>query len=237
MIRNKSIGKRCYSARLLFIMVLLNTVLPGSGQEYKVVRDLHLWTGVQIEKTFAKDWTLSLGEEIRFKHDISQINNYFTEAGLRYRISKNFALEGQYRFTRDKKKDNTYENLSRFALDLRYKGRLDFLSIYYRLRYQKEVNGMQIFDMSVPYEKYVRHRLTFRYKDFFRIKPYVSAEIFQLFQPGQNPEFEYVRLLGGVRYKHAKIGEFNVAYGFNREISSLQPAMIYLIKVNYTYGF
>jgi len=223
--------------RMLFLVILICVLFPGSAQDTIVVQDLRLWTGVNIEKRFAKDWTVSLGEEVRFKHDISELNYHFTEASLRYRINKNFALEGQYRITRDKKKDNSFETQTRYALDLRYKGRLDFITLMYRLRYQKEVNGWNIFGAEIPYEKYVRHRIVLRYDEMFKIKPFLSAEIFQLFSTGQNPEFEYVRFLGGVRYKAGKVGEFNAAYGFNREISSPQPAMIFLIKVSYTYIF
>jgi hypothetical protein len=221
----------------LFLAMILLPRVAAEGQETKVIRDLRLWTGVKAEKQLSGDLTLSLGGEFRFRHDISEISNYFTEAELHYRISKNFALEGQYRFTRDRKKDLRYENLSRYALDLRYKGRLDFLSVRYRLRYQKEVEGMRIFDMEIPYEKYLRHRLTLRYEDLNRIRPYASAEIFQVFRKGEDARFEYIRILGGVKYQMDKAGEINLAYGFNREILTPQAATIYLIRINYTYAF
>ena len=221
--------------RFLLLALLLAALNHLSAQDVKVVRDLHLWTGAGIEKTWGKDWTLSLNEEIRFKQNISEINNYFTEAGLRYRISKNFALEGGYRFTRDKKSGGTYETLTRYNLDLRYKGRLDFLTIYYRLRYQKEVEGFNLLDQTADYEKYVRHRIRIRYNDFQKIKPYVSAELFQLFRPEYYAGLEYIRVLGGFKYEAGKVGSFDFAFGFNRELSSIEPAMIYMFKINYTY--
>ena len=136
--------KKLIMGRITLLLLILNMALPLLAQETKVVSDLHLWTGVELEKNFAKDWTVSLGEEVRFKHDISELNNYFTELGIRYRINKNFALQGNYRFTRDRKQDQSYENLSRYNFDLRYKGKLDFLTIKYRLRYQKEVEDFKI---------------------------------------------------------------------------------------------
>ena len=207
------------------------------AQESKVVRDLRLWTGVQFEKSFAKDWTLSLKEEFRFKQDISELNNYFTDAGLRYRINKNFGLEAGYRYTRDKKSDGSYETLTRYNLDLRYRGRIDFISIDYRLRYQKEVEGFNIFDQQADYEKYVRNRIRIRYNDIKAIKPYVSAELFQLFRPNYYPELHYIRVLGGLRYEANKLGNFDLAFGFNREFANIEPFMIYVIKANYTYQF
>lgn len=221
--------------RFVFLLLLLNVVLPLLAQETKVVSDLHLWTGVQLEKTFAKDWTVSLGEEFRFKHDISEINNYFTELGIRYTINKNFALQGNYRFTRDRKQDQSYENLSRYNFDLRYKGKLDFMTIKYRLRYQKEVEDFKMADQNIPYERYLRHRLTIVPNKVKFVDPYVSGELFQLFMPTRYPRFEYIRLLLGLKYEMDKAGEIKAAFGFNRELGSTQPAMIYVIQLNYTY--
>lgn len=223
--------------RFLFIIPLLTVFLQLSAQDTKVVQDLQLWTGAGIEKTWKKTWTLSLQEEIRFKQDISEINNFFTEAGLQYRINKNFALEGGYRVTRDRKSDGNYETLTRYNLDLRYKGRLDFITIYYRLRYQKEVEGFNLLDQAADFEKYVRHRIRIRYNDLQKIKPYVSAELFQLFRPDYNAELKYIRVVGGLVYEPGKIGSFDFGFGFNREFTDLEPAMIYQFKVRYKYKF
>jgi len=223
--------------RFLYIIPLLAVFMQLSAQDTKVVQDLQLWTGAGIEKTWRKTWTLSLQEEIRFKQDISEINNFFTEAGLQYRINKNFGLEGGYRYTRDRKSDGSYETLTRYNLDLRYKGRLDFITIYYRLRYQKEVEGFNLLDQAADFEKYVRHRIRIRYNDLQKIKPYVSAELFQLFRPDYNAELEYIRVVGGLVYEPGKIGSFDFGFGFNREFADLEPAMIYQFKVRYKYQF
>jgi len=219
------------------LLLLLSKCIIMEAQDTKVIRDMHLWSGVGIEKSFKNNLSISLDQEIRFKQNITEINNYFTEIGLRYRISKNFSLEGGYRFTRDKNSDNSYDNLTRYNLDLRYKGKINPITIYYRLRYQKEVEGMNLLDQSIPYEKYVRNRLSVRYNKLGKIKPYISLETFQLFRPLRVAEFEYIRFLCGIKYEPRKIGEFNLAYGFNREVRSNQPAMVYTLKIHYTYIF
>jgi len=226
-----------YEGRIAILLLLMIQAPSLYAQETKVVSDLRLWTGVQIEKSFAKSWSLSLQEEFRFKHDISELSNFFTDVGLRYRINKNFALEGGYRITRDKKSDGSFETLTRYNLDLRYRGRLDFISIYYRLRYQKEVEDFNLFDQGAEYEKYVRNRIRIRYNDFKKFKPYVSAELFQLVRMNYYPELHYIRVLGGVRYEPGNFGSFDLGYGFNREFEDYEPAMIYMFKLRYSYSF
>lgn len=222
---------------LIIMGSFLFLTIPAAGQEVKVVQDMRLWTGLKIEKSLGDNLTLFIVEEVRFRHNISEIASYFTEAGLRYRINKNFALEGQYRVTKDRQKDHSYRWLSRYSLDLRYKGRVKFLSVRYRLRYQKEIEDWNIFDQSLLYEKYLRHRLMIRYENLRMLKPYISGELFQLFEPGAIADLEYFRLILGTRFSLGEIGELNLGMGLNREITDIQPAMIYMIKVNYTYSF
>jgi hypothetical protein len=223
---------------ILLALLLLGLILfEARGQETMVVRDLGLWTGAEVEKKVKKDWTFSLKEEIRLKTNMSEVNNFFTQAGVRYRINRNFALEAKYRVTRNKKKDGSYENLSRYSLDLRYRGRLDFITIDYRLRYQKEVEGMRLLAPGEPYEKYVRNRLTFRYTDFKKIEPYLSGETFQLFQLYQYPRLQFVRFETGVKYEPGDFGSLKLAWGFDREVNVTEPATFFLIRVNYTYAF
>ena len=224
-------------SRLIIGLFLLGWLAsPVKGQESKVVRDLRLWTGVEVEKE-VKNWTFSLKEEMRLKTNISEINNYFTQVGIRYSISRNFALTAKYRYTRDKNSDGNYENRSRYNLDLRYRGRLDFITVDYRLRYQKEVESMRLFDLEEPYEKYVRNRISVRYTDLRKLEPYVSGEIFQLFMMYQLPRFHYYRIQAGISVEPGNFGEFRIAWGFNREISAVAPATIYMFRVNYIYSF
>ena len=88
---------------------------------------------------------------------------------------------------------------------------------------------------NIPYEKYMRPRLTIVPGKVKYVDPYVSAELFQLFMPTRYPRFEYMRFLVGLKYDMDKAGEIKAAFGFNRELGSTQPAMIYVIQLNYIY--
>lgn len=220
--------------RLPILVVFLMNWISSPAQEIKVVRDLQLWTGVKLEKSFAKDWTLSLEEELRLKQNMSRVNNYFTEIGLRYKINKNFSLGGGFRYIRDKDQDGSYEGLSRYNLELRYRNKISLLDFNYRLKYQKEVEGTEVFDLNAYYEKQLRNRFTFSINNLNRIEPYFSTELFQVFVPYAGPEFKYCRILAGIQYEPGNFGEFKAAFGIDRELSSTVPASIYLLKINYT---
>jgi hypothetical protein len=218
-------------------VILLFCLAPtGNAQDKEVLRDLRLWTGAKIEKDFGKDWRLSLEQEFRFKENISKINNIFTEAELRYRINRNFYLNAGFRYTSDRNDDGSYDGLARNHFSLQYRGRLEFVTFEYRLKYQREVEAARFFTRDSPYEKIFRNRLGVRVTRLDRIQPYVSGEILQVFTPYLSSLNDFWRFVMGVRMEPGNIGEFKLGWGFNREIGVDQPAMIYMIRMNYTYS-
>lgn len=219
------------------IAIYLLSFSTLNAQETKVVRDLNLWTGVEIEKSLLDDFTISLKQEVRFKRDISELNNVFSQLGVSYNLNKNFSLSGKYRYILNRKSGGDLVNQSRYSLNLMYKGKLDYISIYYRLRYQKEVESMHLLKPNEPFEKYFRHRISVRYTDFDMIKPYISAEIFQLNTMVDFPMYNQLRLLGGVKISPKKIGSFNLSWGLERELNNILPYTYYITKLNYTYKF
>ncbi len=218
------------------VILLFCLARPGSAQDNEVQRDLRLWTGAKIEKDFGKDWRLSLEEEIRFKKDISEINNILTEAELRYRINKNFYLNAGFRYTSDRNDDASYDGLARNHFSLLYRGRLEFITFEYRLKYQREVAAVNLFERNPPYEKIFRNRLGVRITWLDGVQPFVSGEILQVFTPYLSSLDDYWRFVMGVHIEPGNIGEIKMGWGFNREMGVDQPAMIYLIRVNYTYS-
>jgi len=223
--------------KLLFTAVILILGNTLYAQETKTISDLGLWTGVTIEKTVNKKWTFSLREELRFKKDISELYKYFTQLGIEYRINRNFSLEGDYRYIQDKNNEGRFDNRSRYNFDLTYKGKLAFITVLYRLRYQKEVEGMKILDMREPYEKYFRNRITLRYNRLRKVEPFLSGELFQLFEPYQLPRYHFIQMQAGAIYEPGKIGKFGAAYAINHELKSSSPSTFFVIKIRYTYSF
>ncbi len=229
---------KIYNFTVSILIAIL--VLHGKttfAQEVKVVQDLNLWTGVALEKSFLKDWTISIKQELRLEKDVSQINNVFTQVGIEYDINRNFSLEGKYRYIRNRKSDGAYENNSRYNADFKYKGEISHFTINYRLRYQKEVESMRVFNTREPYEKYLRQRITVNYDKLKLVRPYISAEIFQHYELYEFSYYDQLRILAGIRYEPKDIGQFNFVYGFDRELNTVLPCTCFIIKVYYTYKF
>ncbi|MDF1572698.1 MAG: DUF2490 domain-containing protein [Bacteroidales bacterium] len=220
---------------LLLFMLLFSS--QATGQETKVIRDLKVWTGAGIEKSFGKDWKISLEEEFRFQENATQVGEYFTELGVEYRVDRNISLEAGYRYARNRKKNDSFEVRSRYNIDLNYEGNTYYFSLRARVRYTKEIEGLQMLNPIIPYEKYFRTRLEVRYNRLGRVEPYLIGEIFQLYEMFEYPEYDKFRLMGGVRLDAGKPGDINIEYGVIRELNIAIPFTYYLLKINYTFEF
>lgn len=219
------------------LLLLIMLAAPALGQETKVISDLKVWTGAAIEKSFGKDWKISLEEEVRFQKNASMIGEYFTEAGVEYRVDKNISIATAYRYARNRKKNDSFENRSRYNFDLNYEGNTYFFSVRARVRYQKEIEGMQLLDNTIPYEKYFRTRVELRYNRLGRLVPYIHGELFQLHEMFEYPAFDKYRLMGGLRLDAGRSGDINIGYGMIRELNTYMPYTYYLLKLNYTFEF
>lgn len=220
---------------LLLFMLLFSC--QALGQETKVIRDLKVWTGAKIEKALGKDWKISLEEEFRFQKNATQVSEYFTELDVEYRVDRNISLEAGYRYARNRKKNDSFEDRSRYNVDLNYEGNTYYLSLRARVRYTKEIEGLQILNPTIPYEKYFRTRLEVRYNRLGRMEPYLNGELFQLYEMFEYPKYDKFRLMGGVRLDAGRPGDINIGYGVIRELNSTMPYTYYLLKINYTFKF
>ena len=222
------------------ILVLIPVLLESGSiyaQETKVVKDFRVWTGVKVEKKLGKSWEVSLEEEMRFQKDASEIASYFTQAGIDYRINRNFTIDGRYRFIQNQKKDGSFETRSRYNLDLKYKTSFYFISVHARLRYQKEVESMDLLNNRIPYEKYMRYRAEIRYELMKDLTPFVSAELFQAHRLHDYPDLEQVRFAGGIVYEPGRFGKIEACYMLDRELAVFLPYSYYTFSLNYSYTF
>jgi len=224
-----------HSIGLIISILLLSS--PVLGQETKVIRDIKIWTAAKIEKSLGKDWKISLEEEFRFQKNATQVGEYFTELDVEYKVDRNISIEAGYRYARNRKKNKSFENRSRYNVDLKYEGNINYFSFRARVRYTKEIEGMQLLDHAIPYEKYFRTRIELRYNRLERLVPYINGELFQLHEMYEYPSFDKYRVLGGLRMDAGKTGEFNIGYGIIRELNTYMPYTYYLLKLNYTYEF
>ncbi|MFT5725194.1 MAG: hypothetical protein ACI9JN_002318 [Bacteroidia bacterium] len=223
---------------ILGLVVLCCTpVSIAQSGTYVTVRDLEAWSSLQLKYKIDKKWSVSLEEQLRLRDDASNVDIYFSELGLNYKMSKKFALGFGARFIRDNDdvgKIQGYENHFRWNTDAMYKHKLDAFNFKYRLRYQsKNELGITKAAGDLPTNT-VRFKFGTDYNfKSWKFDPEFSTEIFNKLQP--NEGFDKIRFTLGTTYKTKKIGDFGAYFRMENELTGTNPKTTNIIGFKYKY--
>lgn len=201
--------------------------------------DLASWNSIAIEYKLNKKWQFGLEEHIRFKNNISEIDEYFTELNAEHKIFGNFKLGGGLRYIRENDNQGNvqgYENHFRFNVDASFKHKIDNLSLKYRLRYQNK-NELGVSESEGDYAKQnVRFKTTVDYNiGNWKLDPKFSAELFHRFEEGEDNGFNKYRLTLGTDYEFKKLGKIGLYYRIEKELNETIPETTNIIGLKYTY--
>jgi len=207
------------------------------AQQLKVVQDFGVWTVIDIEKDFGKNFRLNLEQQLRLHTNATKLDDYIIDAGVKYKLNKNFSLGANLRYTYDNKRWRSPENDYRYNLDLIYKGKLtDKLSIGYRLRHQHEY--VDIFQANSQHKRNfygIRNRVQMKYKLDKKNEMFFSFEMFRLIETYREPYFNKFRLYIGDEFKTKKYGKIALSFGYEQELNDIYPLSFYFVKTNYTF--
>lgn len=229
----------CHNKLKGFIAIVayfLFTCFSVCSQEQKVVRDLALWTEVQLNKSIFRDLQFSVSQHFRFNKNISGFEDYIADAELTYSINKNFSIGTNGRYTRNKHYNQIVENDYRYDLNFEYDTKIRHnFKIYYRLKYQKEFYGSSVFNEYLNYHQTtIRNRIKggWDFNKYHRL--YSSAEIFRMNKQSRDFYFSKYRLFIGDDIS-TRIGDIDAAFGFEQELNSLYPLTCYIFKLAYQF--
>lgn len=233
--------KISHNIPVLLILLVFGLGPKGYAQEgsYVEVRDFEVWSAAELKYKWNKKWAFGLEEQLRFKNNASEVDQYFTQLSLKYIGFDHLEFGGALRFIRDN--DNVgavqgYENHLRFHVDLGYKYKLSKFSIKHRLRYQNR-NELGISEEDGDYAKQnFRFKTSLKYniKDW-KFDPEIAGEIFYHKEFGEVSAFNKYRLTLGTDYKIKKFGEIGAFYRMEHELNVSFPKTTHIIGLSYVY--
>lgn len=206
-----------------------------SFNSYAQEKDFGVWYNVALQYDIKK-FQVGLSEEFRTVNNASELDQYFTDAGVSYKISKYFKIGGYYRFIKKKESDNSMYNRNRFYGDLTLRLPLKNLELSYRFRYQHQNNEFSEYAYN-PSVVYNRHKLELSYNiPHSKLTPSLSYERFFRLNYIHTYFAENVRWDIGMEYKFNKRNRISVDYLLNKD---LYPKVKYLnvLALGYKYDF
>jgi hypothetical protein len=218
------------------LMALLLIQFPrlfAQQGEYVTVRDMEVWTSVELKYKINKKWKIGFEEQLRLKNNATEVDQYFSELTANYSLNKAFTVGVGGRFVRENDnqgKIQGYENHFRWNFDLGYEHKIDRLSLAYRLRYQTKSEWVENASAKNNFRLKIEGKYNFNH---WKFDPVLSAEIFNSIS--NDMTFNKIRWTAGTSYSAKNIGEFGLFYRMERELNESYPKTTNIIGFNYQY--
>ncbi len=225
---------KCFIKALLLPVIFMLSYHFSSAQEIKKTRDAGIWMGATFQYKFKKNYTLAVSQDLRLFESFRELDKYITEIGISYKIDKRFKLGANARYFFNKQKDKTISRDFRYNLDFRFKEKLsDKLKIKYRLRFQSAYrNAFELVPEGI--KSNLRNKIALIYTINKQNTAYTSAELFREIVTYKRPHFNKIRLLAGNEVE-TKLGNFDLSFGYERELNSEYPLNHFFGRVYYTF--
>ena len=170
------------------------------------------WTKISFEKKISSKLKIELSQGLRLNEKIENIKLAFFEGSILYKASNGIKIGIPYRYTilDDKIKhrlslEGSYQLSYKY---LRFKSRLEYYRIYSNGNFHAE-DGTNLGDLF-------RNKFTIKLKTEKIIQPYISTELFFLYNTGNNSFDEY-RTSCGLEIDLPKKKSINLFYLLKKE--------------------
>ena len=186
--------------------------------------DNQSWTSVGFEKKLPYSFKLQFEQELRLDNQLSTFKQTFSEFSLSYSVFKGFKIELPFRYMTYKDKTK-----QRVSFSGSYKYSFKPVSLKHRTKYQRTYEKGEI-----P-EELIRNKFSIIYRLNKKIAPYVSGELFHLYNT-ENDQFDEYRVSLGVALDLPGKNSIKIFYIYKKEDitkSSLDEVNIFGLGYKY----
>jgi len=159
---------------LFFVIFVFSSIsLYAQTQE-----DFQLWTEFSVSKKIKKI-EFTIAEEFRFNQNISEIEQFYTDFGVGFKVNKFLDLGVNYRFSSNHIYIKQYKNSHRFNIDAKFNFKKKRLSSYFRIRYQTEINDFLYVPTDDFFSNKIRNKINLKYDiKKTNLTPFATFETF-----------------------------------------------------------
>lgn len=221
------------SLRTYILLVLLFTGSVVKAQD----KDFGIWYSVSARYEIVKNLTIDISEEVRTASKASEVDQYFTDAGLGYKLNKYISFGAYYRYIRKRETKNDFYARNRFygEVDLTYP--FNKFEFTYRFRIQRQVNEYADDVEEKAPRLYNRHKFGLEYNiPNFKLTPSVFYERFYRLKYISSYFSSSERYGIDLNYKFNKKHRAGIGFLIDKD---LHPNIDYLnvLTLSYRYSF
>ena len=186
--------------------------------------DNQSWTSIGFEKKLPYSLKLEFEQELRLKDQLSTFNQTFSEVSLSYKVFDGLKIDIPYRYAifEDKIKQ-------RLSFSGSYKYSFKPISLKYRTKFQRT------YEKEKTPEDLIRNKFTIEYKLGKKIEPYVSGELFHLYNTNHN-QLDGFRVSFGFAVDLPRKNSIKIFYMYKKEdIIKSSPDEINVFGLAYSF--
>lgn len=231
---------RLYTYLILLLVPMIALQSVAMAQEVVTKRDIGARVGVGLSRKFINPFKFEFTQDIRLEDDFSKVASFVTDAGLAYKIDKNFSIGTHIRYVGNRKKDDFFYHDLRNDYDLNFKIKLgDRFKLKYRLKFQKTYGNLMTMNL-VKYDpkenkSNFRNKLQVEY-EIGEHTLFLSFELFREYKLFKRPEFNKMRINLGDVFGFKK-GDFTTGLSYELDWSDSTPLHFFFLKLYYNFDF
>ncbi|MFN8165813.1 MAG: DUF2490 domain-containing protein [Bacteroidia bacterium] len=168
------------------------------------IDDVRLWTGISVSHKFTRQISASFEQQLRFRTDVSIIDQTFSDLGVSYEPVRNLKVLVAYRWMH-KNLVNRYSDRHRIYADLSYKYKFHRFSFTLRERISQQYADVNSSENGNIADWMLRTKFSAKFDTGRRYAPYAAAETYYLLDAKKPPEHYITR----IRYSLGAEYEFN----------------------------
>jgi len=194
-----------------------------------------LWTKIGAGGKVAKK--LSWAGEFNARMGRSNVETFFPQVGLEYKLLNWFKPSVEYRYIVDKNKYGNYKSYSRLNFNLGFKKSINQFGLGLRIRYQYAFNRIGLQSYNPDFDQAFRFKPAIEYRVGKSIyTPFVSSEFFYDPQYGPyGPGVSKLRLAVGTKLNLKGPHEASVKYQFDKKFHDYVVGPRHVVAISYTY--
>lgn len=225
-----------------FFRICMLTVLSLLfANVYAQNNDALLWTSIEVEKKFKSDITLKTEVGYRLYNNYQNIDKYYAELGISYKLNKYFRLLGQYRFVQKEKTfDHYFASRHRVSVGTKSGFKYKKFRFNWTCKYQLKVfDDIEHNYGNTKLSSYNRNKFQVKYKtSSIKLFPYISYEFYIPLHAMS--EYQYAidtqRFLVGMEYKINKKNSFKLFYMLENEQQDFGYFHNNIVGLSYAYS-
>ena len=186
--------------------------------------DNESWTSIGFERNLPFSLELEFEQELRLNNQLSTFKQTFSEVSISYEVFDGLKIQIPYRYA-------VFENKikQRLSFGGSYKYSFKPVSLKYRTKFQRTNE-----DGELP-EELIRNKFTIEYKLGKKIEPYLSGELFHLYNTNHN-QLDGFRVSFGFAVDLPRKNSIKIFYIYKKEdITKSSPDEINVFGLAYSF--